>query len=98
MPLYDYRCAQCGLVHEQFHAMSEKADQCPRCGRLACVKMIVPVAIKLSPDSGWEGENNGRGRYIPQMAKRANDPRAYARSQGEAIEKAKRFGYSVTKD
>lgn len=98
MPLYDYRCAQCGHVHEQFHGMHEKPEPCMKCGRQACVKIISSaVAIKPPVDSGWEAENGGRGRYIPQMAKSPNDPRAYARSQNDAIEKAKRLGYSVTK-
>lgn len=99
MPLYDYRCAQCGYEHEQFHAMNEKPEPCMKCGRRACIKIIISaVAIKPPPDSQWESENGGRGRYIPQMAKREGDPRAYARSQSEAIEKAKRLGYSVSRE
>lgn len=43
----------------------------------------------------WDRENNGKGRYISQLAKKPGDPNAYARSPGHAMEKAKRAGKEV---
>lgn len=32
MPLYDYRCPECGHEFEAHHAMSAAAPTCPSCG------------------------------------------------------------------
>lgn len=58
------------------------------------------VAIKPPVDAGWEYENGGKGREFTQFCDsryKPGDPRAnrYFRSQNEAIEAAKRAGYSV---
>ena len=53
------------------------------------------------PDSGWEGENGGRGRYISQLQREpgpdGSDPTAFCRSQSEILEKAKRRGLTATR-
>lgn len=101
MPAYDYACA-CGNLAELFHPMAhcDREHPCPCCGR-AMSRAVVPVAVKPPPDSGWEGENDGRGRYIAQLADHQpfgkNDPKAYCRSQSDAIEKGKRKGFTVSR-
>jgi len=46
-------------------------------------------------DDNWSHENNGKGRYISQLAKRPDDPNAYCRSKAEVKETALRRGFSV---
>ena len=96
MPTYDYLCSKCGKMHEQFHTMRENPAPCPTCGSYRIAKQISLVAIKAPPDSGWESENGGRGRYISQLQRNqgpeGSDPQAFCRSQDAAMEKAKRRG------
>lgn len=102
MPRYDYECAACGHEHEQFHRMDDTALPCPRCGSKRVSKMLCCPAVKPPPDAGWELENNGRGRYISQLQKEpgpaGSEKDAFCRSQSEAIEKAKRRGFKVTRE
>lgn len=53
------------------------------------------VPVCRMPDMGWEQENDGRGRYITQLADGIGDQKAYCRSRTEAMEKAKRAGWTV---
>lgn len=99
MPRYDYECRACGAVEEQIHGFNDKPSRCSHCKSRNVVKLVVPVAIKPPPDSGWETENGGRGRYISQLQRKPgpefSDSTAFARSQSEAIDKAKRRGFTV---
>lgn len=105
MPTYDYECEACHVVSEIIHGMREKLDpreSCPACGGHRLVKQVTCCRVKV-PDSGWEYENGGRGRFIGQLAKHSpcgngydeKDPNAYCRSQREAITKAKDQGKKV---
>lgn len=100
MPRYDYHCKRCHIVAEQCHRMDEKPDPCSGCGSRALEKLITKApGIKMAPDSGWEMENGGRGRYISQLQQEPGErePAAYCRSQSEAMDKAKRRGLKVTR-
>ncbi len=52
MPIYEYRCSQCGNVHEVMQKFSDKPlTRCPDCrGRMT--KMISNCAFHLK-GSGW---------------------------------------------
>ena len=97
MPLYDYQCQVCLSEHEQQHRMAEQPAPCPTCGSRDIIKVFRSIPKAQIPDRGWESENNGRGRYIGQLAARADktDPGAFCRSRTEAIEKAKRQGWKT---
>lgn len=45
--------------------------------------------------ASWSSENNGRGRYIGQLADKVDDPKAYCKSVDHAMEKAKRRGFEA---
>lgn len=50
----------------------------------------------LHADYGdWHQENGGRGRYCPQMAEYADDPRAFARHRNDVIDYANQRGLTV---
>jgi hypothetical protein len=46
-------------------------------------------------DDNWSSENNGKGRYISQLAQRPNDPKAYCKSKAEVKDTALRRGFTV---
>lgn len=106
MPAYDYTCTACAKTHEQVHRMSAFPEPCPHCGSRKLDKCIGVGSYAHSPkDMGWENENNGRGRFIPQLGKIGqmfdekgtykNDPTAYCRSRSELFEKAKAKGLGI---
>jgi putative FmdB family regulatory protein len=48
MPLYDYKCEECGTVSEFFVRGSEGSLTCPQCGAKRLVKQLsVPASIKM---------------------------------------------------
>lgn len=97
MPRYDYDCLKCKHEFEQVHGMNAAAAPCPKCGSTNIKRVIrTAPAIKPAPDSGWENENGGRGRYISQLQRKpgpeGSDPEAYCRSQKEIFTKARKQG------
>lgn len=98
MPRYDTECNKCEHVWEQQHLMKENHQPCPLCGH-DDVRTIITTDIRINPpaDSNWEYEENGRGRYCPQLERdtRGKSNYAYCRSRYELIEKAKRQGAEI---
>jgi putative FmdB family regulatory protein len=58
MPLYEYRCEDCGHRFEAMRRMSERADApgCPECGSAATV-----LALSASAFLGGGGGGGGGG-------------------------------------
>jgi putative FmdB family regulatory protein len=61
MPLYDYRCTQCGRVSEVRHGFDENHDEpCPACG--APVRRVFSAAPVLFKGSGFYVTDSRRSR------------------------------------
>ena len=61
MPMYDYRCSECGERYEQLRRMAE-ADSglvCPRCGSERVERQISSCAIGVAGSSSSGGEGGG---------------------------------------
>jgi putative FmdB family regulatory protein len=95
MARYDYECPRCQRVEEHSHRMKADPDiRCPDC-RVAMVRLPCAGAnVQSAKDSGWEYENDGRGRLCQQLGS-AKDDHAYCRSRQEFRETAARQGYRV---
>jgi putative FmdB family regulatory protein len=53
MPIYEYRCSQCGHELETMQKISEAAlTQCPSCRADALVKLVSAAGFQLK-GSGW---------------------------------------------
>ena len=53
MPLYEYRCEECGTVSEINHRMSDPAPtDCPACGAPKLSKQISAAGFRLKGE-GW---------------------------------------------
>ncbi|OGA39982.1 MAG: FmdB family transcriptional regulator [Betaproteobacteria bacterium RIFCSPLOWO2_12_FULL_62_13] len=62
MPIYEYRCSDCGYQNEYLQKMSDAplAD-CPECGKRSFNKMVTAAGFQLK-GSGWyttDFRNNG---------------------------------------
>jgi putative FmdB family regulatory protein len=61
MPMYEYRCAECGREHEQLRRMSD-ADtnvECPHCGSKKVERQVSACAIGGGASSGGNGGGGG---------------------------------------
>ena len=53
MPIYEYRCADCGFEKEVIQKMSDAPlTTCPECGKETFGKMLVAAGFQLK-GSGW---------------------------------------------
>src|SRR5258706_6874306 len=53
MPIYEYRCADCGFQKEYLQKMSAAPlTECPECGKPSFAKMVTAAGFHLK-GSGW---------------------------------------------
>jgi putative FmdB family regulatory protein len=53
MPIYEYRCGECGHQEEHLQKISEKPlAKCPACGKKAYKKLLSAAGFQLK-GSGW---------------------------------------------
>ena len=53
MPIYEYRCAECGHQADHLQKVSEKPlSKCPACGKKAYKKLLSAAGFQLK-GSGW---------------------------------------------
>ena len=53
MPIYEYRCSECGFEKDALQKMADKPlVDCPECGKPALVKLISAAGFQLK-GSGW---------------------------------------------
>lgn len=63
MPMYEYRCSECGSKYEQLRRMSE-ADRdlkCPKCGSEQVARQFSACAVRGGSSGGGGGCAPGRG-------------------------------------
>jgi putative FmdB family regulatory protein len=90
MPNYAWRCQDCGCDFEVYAAISERdqGEDCPDCSSSKVRRQVCAPAIKPDLDD-FGSENNGKGRYNPQLKKHfrhVNDVKEYARRTGYSYE------------
>jgi putative FmdB family regulatory protein len=53
MPIYEYRCTECGFQKEALQKLSDAPlKDCPQCGKPALAKMVTAAGFQLK-GSGW---------------------------------------------
>lgn len=53
MPIYEYRCADCGAQHEHLQKLSDAPiTRCPDCGSTHYAKLVSAAGFQLK-GSGW---------------------------------------------
>ena len=100
MASYDTKCQSCENQWEQVHLMRQAHAPCPKCHSKDVKTVIGQVNVRPSQDAGWEGEENGRGRYFSQLETSATctrSPENFFRSRNAALEACKRRGFIITK-
>ncbi len=77
MPIYEYRCSDCGYQNEYLQKVSEPPmKMCPTCGKEAFTKLLSAVGFQLK-GSGWYATDfKGGGSQKP--AEKKADPKPEA--------------------
>ena len=95
---YKTICRDCEFIWEQAHLMKDDHEPCPKCESKKVESVIEHVNVRAAQDQFWEFENNGLGRYFPQMEDSKTctaSKKNFFRSRNEAMEAAKRRGYNI---
>ena len=72
MPIYEYKCAECGFQKEFLQKLSDAPlKDCPECGKSALSKMVTAAGFQLK-GSGWYATDFKHG----QAKKEADKPQA----------------------
>jgi putative FmdB family regulatory protein len=73
MPIYVYRCTQCGLEKEVLQKVSELSlTECPSCHQLTFNKQLTAAGFQLK-GSGWY-ETDFKNKPKPTAEKVASEP------------------------
>jgi putative FmdB family regulatory protein len=82
MPIYEYKCGECGHHLETIQKISEdRLKECPACGRPALKRLVSAAGFQLK-GSGWyatDFKNKGQ----KQGAKPEQGEKSGAKEQGE---------------
>jgi putative FmdB family regulatory protein len=99
MPVYEFECPTHG-VFEEFHRMADvpRSTKCPDCGAQSDKQFFCGQTVIPPKDSGWEGENGGKGHPCHQLGRFPNDPYMYCHSRLEFKEKVKRNEQKFSED
>lgn len=88
MPIYAYRCGQCGHEVEALQKLNDPAlTDCPSCGRPSLAKKLTAAGFQLK-GSGWY-QTDFRGGAKPAAAGAAAATDAPSEAKAEAKSEAK---------
>ncbi|MCD6042592.1 MAG: zinc ribbon protein [Burkholderiales bacterium] len=89
MPIYEYRCAECGQEHEILQKVSEPPlTECPACGKPALQKLLSAAGFQLK-GSGWYATDFKGGGKKPADKKTEAKTEAKAEAKTETKTDAK---------
>ena len=90
MPIYTYRCENCGVQFEKQQSFSEEPlKRCPECSKNALRKVYLPVGIVFKGSGFYSTDNRS-----PSGASRASGKS----EEGEASEKSEKVDKSEKKE
>jgi putative FmdB family regulatory protein len=86
MPLYDFKCADCGCTFERQVALDkfDRVQKCASCGGDNTKRLISAVGFVLKGDNDWTTK---AGRIRKQMAEKNRRLAAKEREQKETLPK-----------
>ncbi|OGA10342.1 MAG: hypothetical protein A3D95_09200 [Betaproteobacteria bacterium RIFCSPHIGHO2_12_FULL_69_13] len=90
MPIYEYRCAECGFQDEYLQKVSEPPmSVCPSCGKASFAKLLSAAGFQLK-GSGWyatDFRNSGK-KPVAKPGESKADAKVEAKSDAKAEAKS----------
>jgi putative FmdB family regulatory protein len=98
MPIYEYRCGECGHQEEHLQKISEKPlTKCPACGKKAYKKLLSAAGFQLK-GSGWYATDFKSAGKKPAEKKADLKGEAKTEANSEAKPEAKKKSAPATTD
>jgi len=98
MPIYEYRCAECGQDHEVLQKVSEPPlTECPACGKPALKKQLSAAGFQLK-GSGWYATDFKGSAKKPAETKTEAKTEVKAETKSETKTESKPASTSTTTD
>ena len=98
MPIYEYRCGECGQEHEVLQKVSEPPlTQCPACGKPALKKQLSAAGFQLK-GSGWYATDFKGSAKKPAEKKPEAKTEVKAETKSETKTESKPASTSTTTD
>jgi len=93
MPIYEYRCSDCGFQDEYLQKVSEPPmTVCPSCGKATFAKMLSAAGFQLK-GSGWYATDfKGSGKPPAAKAETKAEGKTDAKADGKTDAKAEGKG------
>jgi putative FmdB family regulatory protein len=89
MPIYEYRCGECGHQEDHLQKISEKPlTKCPACGKKAYKKLLSAAGFQLK-GSGWYATDFKTTAKKPAEKKVDLKTEAKSEAKSEAKKEAK---------
>ena len=72
MPIYEYRCAECGHEMEKLQKISDAPlTDCPACGKPALQKLVSAAGFRLKGGGWYETDfKSGKKKILPNQTPR----------------------------
>ena len=84
MPVYAYRCSNCGVQFEKQQSFSDQSlIRCPECGRRALKKVYLPVGIVFKGSGFYATDHHSPSG---QLAKKADEKAEGKKESNESSE------------
>ena len=89
MPIYEYRCTDCGFQDEYLQRLSEAPlTACPSCGKATFRKLVSAGGFQLK-GSGWYATDfKGAGKPAAAKAEGQGEAKAESKSESKAESKS----------
>jgi putative FmdB family regulatory protein len=98
MPIYEYRCGECGHQDEHLQKLTEKQlSKCPACGKKAYKKMLSAAGFQLK-GSGWYATDFKTAGKKPAEKKADLKTETKTEAKTEAKPEAKKKSAPATTD
>ncbi len=77
MPIYAFRCGQCGHQFDRLQKLSDPdPDACPECGAAAVRRKVTAPAFRLAGSGWYETDFKGKGEKKHNLAGESGAPPA----------------------
>jgi putative FmdB family regulatory protein len=97
MPIYEYRCGECGHQDDHLQKVSEKPlSECPACGKKAYKKLLSAAGFQLK-GSGWYATDFKTSAKKPAEKKVDLKTEAKSETKSEGKSEAKKEAKPETK-